>query len=97
MRKIKNVAIIGATGKSGKYLFQRLLNTPYHLIILLRNPENFLFKHDKIVLIKGDARDPLAIQSLLQQADAVVRMLGQPAGEPSIFSTATSNIIRGMN
>ncbi|UUC45183.1 NAD(P)-dependent oxidoreductase [Flavobacterium cerinum] len=95
MKTIK-IAVIGGTGKSGKYLVQQLLQKGYSIRLLLRNPEHFEIKSPLIEIVKGDARDYESVFLALQNCDCVLSMLGQPKGESSIFSTATSHIIKAM-
>ncbi len=91
------IAVIGGTGKSGQYLVQNLIQKGYSLKLLLRNPENFNIQNPLINIVKGDARDQSAVDSLINGCDIVMSTLGQPKGEKSIFSDATKNIIRTMN
>ncbi|WP_415327160.1 NAD(P)-dependent oxidoreductase [Chryseobacterium sp. MMS23-Vi53] len=95
--KTSIIAVIGGTGKSGKYLVQQLLENNYPIKLLLRNPENFMLQDPLIEIVKGDARDYNSIQNLIKDCDIVISTLGQPAGEESIFSDAAKNIIKGMN
>lgn len=95
--KTNRIAVIGGTGKSGKYLVQQLLENNYHIKILLRNPANFTLQNHLIKIVKGDAREYDSIQNLIKDCNAVVSTLGQPAGEESIFRDATENIIKAMN
>ena len=94
-QKIK-LAILGGSGKSGKYLVKELLSQGFHLKLLLRNPENFQQKSPLIEIVKGDARDDESVKSLVSGCQAVISTLGQPRGEASIFSQATTNVIRAM-
>ncbi|GAA0880188.1 SDR family oxidoreductase [Algoriphagus jejuensis] len=96
MKPFQKIAILGGTGKSGKYLVQHLLNEGYQLKLLLRNPENFTLQSPLIELVAGDARNYESIKSLVNGCQAVISTLGQPKGEPSIFSDATRNVIRAM-
>jgi len=96
MKQFK-LAILGGTGKSGKYLVNELLSQDFHLKLLLRNPENFQLKSPLIEIVKGDARDYESVQTLVNGCGAVISTLGQPRGEASIFSEATSNVIRAMS
>jgi len=95
-QKIK-VAVIGGTGKSGKYLVNQLLSQGFNFKILLRNPEKFQIESHSIDLIKGDARDIKSIRLLVEGCDAVISTLGQPKGESPIFSQATTNVISAMH
>src|SRR5450432_2806371 len=97
MEQIIKVAVIGGTGKSGKYLVKQLISQGFHFKILLRNPEDFQIKSPLAGIIKGDARDYNSVRSLVDDCQAVISMLGQPKGESSIFSQATKNVIQSMN
>ncbi len=95
MKQFK-LAILGGAGKSGKYLVKELLGQGYYFKLLLRNPENFQLKSPLIEILKGDARDYESVRALVNGCDAVISTLGQPRGEASIFSQATSNVIKAM-
>jgi len=97
-QKIK-IAIIGGTGKSGKYLVNQLINQGFQLKILLRNPDYFQLKSSLIGVIKGEATNYNSIHSLIEDCQAVISTLGLgiPASEPTIFSQSTTNVIKAMN
>ncbi|OCK49945.1 epimerase [Chryseobacterium sp. CBo1] len=91
------IAVIGGTGKSGKYLVHSLLEKKYSIKLLIRNPENFQLQNPLIEIVKGDARDYHSVLKLLENCNVVLSTLGQPKGEKTIFSDATKNIISAMN
>jgi putative NADH-flavin reductase len=91
------IAVIGGTGKSGKYLVQRLLSQAFPLKILVRNPERCQIKSPLVEIIQGDVRNAGSVRSLIDGCQAVISTLGQPGGEDPIFSQATTNVIRSMN
>lgn len=95
--KTNRIAVIGGTGKSGKYLVQQLLKKECPIKLLLRNPENFTLKNPLIEIVKGDARDFEAVNHLIKDCSAVISKIGQPVGEQSIFTDATKNVIQSMN
>lgn len=90
------VALIGGTGKAGKYLHKQLIAQGFSIKMLHRKPEGLQINHPLIEIVKGDARDYQAIHTLLQDCQAVSSCISQPVGEPSIFSDATKNILRAM-
>jgi putative NADH-flavin reductase len=90
------IAVIGGTGKSGKYLTRELIERGFHLKMLLRDPEKFDLQSSSVECIKGDARDYRSIFSVTENCYAVISTLGQPQGEAPIFSTASSHIIQAM-
>jgi putative NADH-flavin reductase len=97
MEQIKKIAIIGGTGKSGKYLVEQLLKKEYHCKLLLRNPEKLKIANPFIEVISGDVRDYKSVLALTDGCQAVISMLGQPKNEPTIFSQATKNVLRAMD
>jgi nucleoside-diphosphate-sugar epimerase len=97
MQNTLKVAVIGGTGKSGKYLVQHLLGKGFPFKMLLRDPERSPIKHPLIEVIQGDARDYTAVRLLTEGCSAVISTLGQPKGETPVFSQATTNVIRAMN
>jgi putative NADH-flavin reductase len=96
MKPIHKVAVIGGTGKSGKYLVKQLLKQNFAIKLLHRKPETLNIDNPLIEIVKGDARDYIAIHLLLAGCDAVLSCLSQPVGEPTIFSDATHNILKAM-
>lgn len=96
MTNYHHIAVIGGTGKSGKYVVKKLLERGFRVKMLLRNPDQVKFNHPAIEKVKGDARNPADIALLLEDCTAVLSTLGQPKGEPPIFSTATKNVLNAM-
>jgi putative NADH-flavin reductase len=97
MKHTIKIAVLGGTGKSGKYLVKHLVSQGFQLKLLLRNPENVQVKNPDIEIVQGDARDYESVKLHLDGCQAVISALGQPKGEPSIFSEASIHVIRAMN
>lgn len=99
MKNINKIAVIGGTGKSGKYLVKQLLEQGIQFKMLLRNPDNFKVKNPLIEVIEGNVNDYESVRSLIDGCQAVISCLGLgvPPSETSIFSKATKNIVRAMN
>jgi nucleoside-diphosphate-sugar epimerase len=96
MEPIHKVAVIGGTGKSGKYLVKQLLKQNFAIKLLHRRSETLDTNNPLIEIVKGDARDYNAIHCLLAGCDGVLSCLSQPIGEPTIFSDAIRNILKAM-
>jgi putative NADH-flavin reductase len=97
MEQTIKIAVMGGSGKAGKYLVRQLIHQGFPLKVLHRNPKNFPINSPLIEVVKGDARDAAAIHSLVAGCQAVISTLGQPKGEPPIFSEATRNVISAMD
>jgi len=97
MKKSIKVALLGATGKAGKYLLKELLAQGYYVKALIRKPEYFHLTHPLLEIVKGDIKDFETDSLLLKGCNAVVSSIGSAKDEPLIQSLATSNILRAMN
>jgi len=71
------VAIIGGTGFVGHYIIDELLAANHQPIVLCRaGSENKVPHHDNVQLLKGDIDDPKAIAELMNEAEAVIYLIG---------------------
>lgn len=93
------IAIIGGTGKSGKYLIDQLLKKGFSLKVLIRTPQNFSIQSSLIEVILGDVTNIENVKTLVEGCCAVISSLGLGVrhDQLSIFSKATENIIRCLN
>lgn len=96
--KIK-IAVIGGTGKSGKYLVKQLLEQGFQIKILLRNPDNFQITNPLVEVVNGNVTNYSTVSTLIEGCQAVISTLGLgiPASEPTIFSQSTTNVIKAMD
>ena len=97
MKNNFKIAVIGGTGKSGRYLVQELVRKGHHLKVLVRNPENFKVESDLVKVVNGDVRNYETVKALIEGCSMVLSTLGgTPLSEPTVFSQATHNILRAM-
>lgn len=90
------IALLGATGKAGKYILTTLLQQGYAVKTLIRNPAAFTVASSSVTVVPGDANREEDIVRLLTGCDAVISALGQPGNPAPVFSKATGNIIQAM-
>ncbi|HSD06464.1 SDR family oxidoreductase [Flavobacterium sp.] len=97
MKKNK-IAVIGATGKAGKYLLKELMQHDFQLKLLVRNPEKIQTQNSSVQVIQGNVNSYDDVKTLLDDCDVVISMLGLgvPNSEKNIFSTSTQNILKAM-
>lgn len=94
MKQPNKIAILGGTGKAGKYLVKELVKQGIYFKMLVRNTnsrsaESFPINNPKVEILDGDANDYEAIRSLIDGCEAVISTLGN--------SQATAHLMRAMN
>lgn len=92
----KTIAIVGGTGKVGRFLIQKSIENNYKVKILMRNPEKMSNCKYDIDIVKGDAIDKNDIRNLLKDCNVVINTVGQPPNAEPIYSRATENILNVM-
>ncbi|MBC9798258.1 NAD(P)-dependent oxidoreductase [Sinomicrobium weinanense] len=99
MHKNIKIAVIGGTGKSGKYLTRQLTDQGFPIKLLLRNPKNLIINHPNVEIVEGNVANYADVLRLIMDCKAVISTLGLgvPPSEPTIFSQATANVIKAMN
>lgn len=91
------VALVGATGKAGKYILKQLLADGYQVKALIRKAVAYQHSHPSLQIIEGDIKDYQTAVELIHGCDVVISAIGQVKGETLISSLATANIIRVMD
>lgn len=94
--KSVKVAILGGSGKVGRFLIQKVSEDGYPMRVLMRNPDKIKPSDGRMEIVQGDARDSAVIRSLLQGCDAVLSALRQRKGEAPICNTVTSHVLAAM-
>lgn len=94
MNHSQRIALIGGTGRVGKYVAIKAMEKGYQVRMLVRNPSKYTLTG--IDVIKGDVQDRIAIQQLIQECDVVINAFGQPMKAHPIYSTVTQSILEVM-
>jgi putative NADH-flavin reductase len=97
MEQLIKIAVIGGTGKAGKYLVNQLINKGFNIKVLLRNPDKSEIKSDTVEKVPGDVRNYESVYTLISGCSSVISTLGSSKGENPVFSQAAGNIIKAMN
>ena len=97
MKKNK-IAVIGGTGKAGKYLVNELLKQDFSIKLLIRTPEKLQIQNPLMESVVGNVNNYQSVKSVLSGCEAVISTLGlgQPNSGKNIFTTATKNILKVM-
>ncbi len=70
------IAIIGATGATGKFVLEGALARGLKTKVLARNPDKLRSLKDQVEIIKGSIEDQEAVKRLFEGVDVVISTLG---------------------
>src|SRR5262249_16570414 len=100
---MNKIAVLGATGRTGKLFTPLALNRGMSVRALVRDPSTLAIQHANLQVIQGDAADPVKVEETIQGTEAVVDLLGP--GKASLAEwqrlahlrpIATGNILSAM-
>ncbi|MCL3861248.1 NAD(P)-dependent oxidoreductase [Actinotalea sp. K2] len=92
------LAVFGATGTVGRAVVARALLEGHHVKALVRprpRPRQHLLD-PSVEVVPGDAKDPAAVLTTLEGADAVLSSLGG-FDDPASMGAGTVNVLAGMS
>ena len=86
----RTLALLGATGRTGRRILDYALADGHRVRALARDPAKLApFAHPALTVLPGDATDPAAVDALVDGADAVLSALG--GGTTAAPGTARSD------
>ena len=77
------IAVLGATGRTGRPLVEELLRRGHHVVAVVRDPAGAGLP-DGVELVPGDVRDADVLRRAVAGADAVVSAPGPRKGDPRL-------------
>ncbi len=91
-----NIAVIGATGKTGREFIKQAIDAGHHIRAAERRPGGITLGAN-LVPVTCDAQNLDDVTNLLSGCDAVVSLIGHVRGSPDDVQTvAVTNIITAM-
>ncbi|NRD76827.1 NAD(P)H-binding protein [Bacillus sp. BRMEA1] len=90
------IALIGGTGKVGRFLASEALKNGFQVRMLVRSPNKIKICDDKMEVVKGDVVNIEAIKQLLEGCHIVINCFGQRMRDTPIYSRVTSQILKVM-
>lgn len=88
------VAVLGATGATGRLLVDELMRRGHTVVALARAPDPG--GPEPVTWVAGDARDPGALSALVDGADAVVSALGPRRGDSTLHREVAPLLVAAM-
>ncbi len=93
----KTIALLGATGQTGRLFLKTALEQGYRVQALVRNPQKLTFSHDQLRVIQGDVLQARDVAELVRGTQVVVSLFGHVKGSPEwLQTTGTKNIVAAM-
>ena len=91
------LAILGATGSTGKLLVQQALGAGHHVVAFARTPSKLGIEHEHLDMVQGDVQDAEQVANAIAGTEAVLSVLGPTSNEPAYeVSKGMVNILAAM-
>jgi putative NADH-flavin reductase len=94
-----NLAIFGANGQTGRLVTALALGTGHRVTAVTRRPREFPMAGRGLTVAAADARDAAAVAPIVEEADAVVSVLGVSFTRAPVdtYSAGTRAIVDAMS
>jgi putative NADH-flavin reductase len=103
---IKRILLLGASGRTGKYILEYALKQGFEVVALVRNPDKIATQSPRLKVIKGAPDNANDISNAIVGCDAVISALNKnrtsdlpwakPLGPEKLMTTSISNAIAAM-
>jgi putative NADH-flavin reductase len=91
------LAILGATGRTGRSLVKAALEAGHSVRALVRNMPSLDTQNPHIEPVQGDATDPASVDAVVQGADGVLCVIGHARDAPKdLLTKAARNLVNSM-
>jgi putative NADH-flavin reductase len=92
------ITVFGANGRTGRLLTEQALAAGHRVAAVTRQPDSFPLRHDRLEVVGADVLDPVAVDGVVAERDAVLSALGVPAGKEPIdtYSRGVATIVAAM-
>ncbi|WP_426070474.1 NAD(P)-dependent oxidoreductase [Janthinobacterium sp. DSP2-3-3] len=91
------LAIFGASGATGRQLLRQALDAGHTVSVLLRSADALPIDHARLTRIVGQLGHPATMRAVVQDAEAVISVLGaRKGGAQNICSDAMRHILPAM-
>lgn len=92
-----NLAVLGATGRTGRPLVEQALAAGHTVTALARTPSKLGLDHPALTVVQGDALDGADVARVVEGADAVLLTLGHAKGSPpDLMARSAENVVAAM-
>jgi putative NADH-flavin reductase len=92
-----NVALYGATGKSGSRILQELTKRGHRVTAIVRDPARLPQQGPGVVVEQDDLSDPKKIAAAINGAEAVISAYAPPQDRPDEIVDVTQRQVEALN
>lgn len=90
------IAVFGAGGATGQQIVRQALDGGREVAALVRRPDALRVSDDRLSVTHGDARDPAAVATVVEGADAAISAIALRKGVDTSLSDAMRSICQVM-
>jgi len=93
-----NIAVFGATGKTGLEVVKQALEGGHNVTAFVRDPTRLALENENLSVVSGDVFDEASVTGAIKGQDAAVCALGAGSDlkKTTVRASGTINIIKGM-
>ena len=100
---MNQIAVFGASGRTGKLFTELALNNGYQVKALVRDLSKLDLRHSNLQVIHGDIADTIKVEETVKATEAVIDLIDPARGSPpnlrriaNLRLTTTRNILSAM-
>ncbi len=94
----KKLAILGATGRTGRHVLEQALAQEHAVTVLVRDPGKLAQRHARLKVIQGDIGAADQVAEAVAGAEAVISVLGPVSNKPvRLVSQGMDNLVAAMH
>jgi nucleoside-diphosphate-sugar epimerase len=87
------IAVLGATGRTGRLIVEQALAQGHEVRALARSPNKLALQHPKLESVRGDVHEPSIVRDLVRGCDVVISALGVTETAKDVCSVGAANVI----
>ena len=93
------LAVIGATGRTGRHVVTQALDRGHEVTAVARRPEQVEIAHERLRVVSADARDRAALRAAVAGSESIVSAVGAASGRAptDVCSVAVANELAAMD
>ncbi|MUV37768.1 hypothetical protein JNUCC1_01574 [Lentibacillus sp. JNUCC-1] len=92
-----NILLLGATGRVGGSVLDKMLQDGHHVVAVVRSPEKLSTQHANLQVIEGDVLDMATLEQAMSVCPIEVVFCALNTDKNNTLSRYTPNMIRLMN